>query len=428
MRPVMPSMDREFIVGRIDGITAGNAMQLVDRAMAAERNGVYGKLVSSPFGPESGEGTITNKGGSWKQWLANGQLMNVYPSWFYLHGLFGTLQTPHATAVTHILDPECLTLDVNDKSPQNCVTRLTLDDIIKRLYNEFEGPGTPSGVIPRPDNTLVYLGYLDGFSSVDSFDSLLNWRDSDSCNTLCDPADVACKAASTDTYREIDTRCVRVADGFIGYNKRSYPLGLMFGSPTGWTTELAVGTNQWLQNTSGGVSLREPQVRADTGFDDRYSLWFENSQQRPVASCYASGDDLLQPPQAPCISNERIVLNQQVPITERAVNLAAPQVITVRFKYRALDLNRNVPLQVRLLVHESVYGDTILSSNQIDYLKTHGRDPGCAAYPGRRYQLGRCRGDIHPRSRTAPAPGVSVRWTQDSHRESGCFRGPAGSR
>lgn len=371
MRTVAPVQDREFIVGRIDGITAGNAMQLVDRAITAERNGVYGKLVSTKFG--SLTGAVNSFGAYWKQWLTGGQLQTVYPSWHYLHGLFGELQTPNTTAVTHTLDPECLTNDASGISPQDCVTRLTeggtLNGIVVSSAND-PPPGTYNGVIPRPDHSLVYQGYIDGATSVLDFGSLLNWRDSDSCSTLCAAADTACKAASTDVYREIDTRCVRVADGFMGYNMNSWPVGSMYGSPTGWYVDVGQGTSDWYSNTSANQSFRAPKVRDYTGFDDSYSLWFENSQQLPTARCYASGDDLQLLPQASCSSAERVMVTQRVNIAEQAVNLTAPQVITVRFKYRALNLTQDLQLHVRLLVHESVYSDssvTIAGVNQINY-------------------------------------------------------------
>ncbi|MEZ5541727.1 MAG: hypothetical protein R3F42_06760 [Pseudomonadota bacterium] len=368
MRTIVPARDREFIVGRIDGITADNAKQLVDRALAAERNGIYGKLVSSRFGKLA---SATNASGAyWKQWLPGGQYRTVYPSWQYLHGLFGDLLTPDTLAVTHRLNPQCLTHDGDGISPQDCVTRLTEN---APLTGNSPGPGTPWGAIPRADRALVYQGYADGFSSQYSFDTMLNWRVNDSCATLCDPADQLCRALSTDAFREIDTRCVRVADGFMGYNLQSFPLGLMYGSPTGWSVDVATGADRWNHISSGSISFREPRVREDTGFDDNNSIWFEDARQLPGARCYAGGDDLGQPPQGACATGNKILISQIVPVPEQALNPAAPQVVTVRFRYRALNLNRDLPLQAWLLVHESEYSDanvTITADNQIDYLRT----------------------------------------------------------
>jgi hypothetical protein len=368
MRIVQPDLDREFIVGRIDGITPQNAMQLIDRTVAAERAGIYGKLVSSMFTSMYVRLNNNGAGAYWKEWLTGRGVTTVYPSWHYLHGLFGALQLPSGTAVTHVTDPLCVINDpVTQVLPQDCVTRLT--GIYPNGGNNV-GPGMYGSVIPRPDQTLVYQGQFGGFSSVGNFQSLLNWRDTANCNTLCAAGDAACKAASVDNYKEIDTRCVRVADGFIGYNFGSYPAGIMYGSPTGWFVSIARGSNVWDQNSNGGTSFRAPKVRDDMGYDDTNSLWFDLPEQVPGATCYTSGDDVQQAPAAACDSADRILIDQIVPIAEQAVNTASPQVITVRFKYRALNLDRAMPLQVHLFVHESQYSDssiTIPYLNEVDY-------------------------------------------------------------
>jgi hypothetical protein len=121
MRTVVPSDDLEFIVGRIDGIAPENARQLVDRAIAAERNGIYGKLVSSRFGISAGN--VNANGAYWKQWVPGGSLLTVYPSGDYLHGLFGQYESLSATAITHVANPACKPNDPNNTLPQDCVVR-----------------------------------------------------------------------------------------------------------------------------------------------------------------------------------------------------------------------------------------------------------------------------------------------------------------
>jgi hypothetical protein len=372
MRIVQPDHDGEFIVGRIDGITPQNAMQLVDRTLAAEHNGIYGKLISSMFTNRYMRLNNNGAGAYWKQWLPGGGVQTVYPSWHYLHGLFGELQLPYQTAITHVTNPACVTNDpVTHVLPQECVTRLT--GVYTNGGND-EGPGTPGSVIPQPDETLVYQGAGNGFSSVRDFQTLLNWRDTDSCNTLCAAGDAACKAASVDPYQEIDTRCVRLADGFIGYNFGSYPLGLMYGSPSSWYVNLDAGADRWNTNSNASISYRAPRVRDDMGYDDNYSLWFDLPEQRPGATCYATGDDLQKAPPSACDSSDRILVDNRISIAPQTVNTATPQVITVRFKYRGLKLDRTVPLLVRMFIHESVYSDatvTIGGGNEIDYGSTN---------------------------------------------------------
>ena len=361
MRTVIPSVDAEFIVGRIDGITQKNARQLVDRAIAAERDGIYGKYVGSRFGMLAS--LINADGAYWKQWLPGAALLTVYPSWQYLHGLFGELQTLSTLAVTHAINPGCAPVSPYKLLPQDCVTRSAASGTVN-------SPGSPIGAIPRPDRSLVYQGSNNGFSSQVDFNSVLNWRDSDSCNTLCAPADAACKAASTDAYREIDTRCVKVANGFMGYNFGSFPVGLMAGSPTAWYGDNRFESDRWFSKGGFGNYWRLPEVRKNTGFDDNYSLWFRNPDRLAAGHCYTTGDDLKGVPSGNCNSDIQINITQTLTIAEQAIDLASPQTVTVRFKYRALDLNKNLNLMVRLFVHETVYQDasvTILNTNQIDY-------------------------------------------------------------
>ncbi len=165
------------------------------------------------------------EGAYWKSWLPTGGIATVYPSWRYLHGLFGDFQSLAGLAVRHIANPECLSYDSNGKVPGECVTAVNRGGYRDSFPIGDEPPGTPWGRIPAPDNALVYQGYVDTFSVNHDFNHLLNWRDNASCNTLCSPGDAACKAASTDAYKEIDTRCVRVAEGFMGYQFSSYPAG-----------------------------------------------------------------------------------------------------------------------------------------------------------------------------------------------------------
>ena len=365
MRTVAPAIDGEFVVGRIDGVNATRAKAIVDRAIIAENDGIYGKLYGSKFGPEVN--LSGNEGAYWKQWLPNGALRAIYPDWKYLHSLFGQLQTPAKIAVRHDLNPECLTYDATGKVPQDCVTRLTSGAMAPETAND-DPPGSAQGRMPRADYALVYQGYQDGFSSVKSFSDLLNWRETENCSTLCAADDALCRDVSTDAYKEIDTRCVRVADGFMGYNFVSYPVGMMAAWPTGWHQSVR---NIEFFNTGGAhYYMWPPEVREDAGFDDNYSLWYRNKDQKEQATCYTANDDLRSGPTGSCNQQKRVNINQTVVFPRRAIDLAKPQNIIIRFKYRALDLNKALSLKVRLFVHEAVYEGVSFSipqTNQVDY-------------------------------------------------------------
>jgi hypothetical protein len=144
----------------------------------------------------------------------------------------------------------------------------------------------------------------------------------------------------------------------------------MSGSPTGWYVNVGSKTDQWFTNTSGSRSYRAPEVRDDLGFNDNYSLWFGGAELLSGAKCYTASDDLQLPPPSSCANADRFLIDQLIPLAEQALDTVTPQVVRVRFKFRALNLKSSFPLKVRLFVHESPYTDasvTILAKDQIDY-------------------------------------------------------------
>jgi hypothetical protein len=218
----------------------------------------------------------------------------------------------------------------------------------------YPAPGTASSRQPNPVDALGYQGWLDGQQTLGSFNALLNWRKDAQCTvTLCaeaaDPA--ACRAASTDSLHELNTDCVGVADGFMGYNHSSYPLSYLAVWPTGWNT-----------TGSGDVDrLAFPEVRSDSGFDDSFSLWFRNTDQVEEPRCYASSDFTAAPDQ-PCVDARRVVLSQTVPLAPRTLDANNPPTYRVKFRYRYNDLNTPVTLNLGFSVHETGAGNA-----QVDY-------------------------------------------------------------
>jgi hypothetical protein len=355
MRTIEPINDQELIVGRIDGVDTEGAKRLVDRAINAEMNGIFGKLYGNKFGGAAAKGN--SEGAYWKSWLPNGQVEDVYPSPNYLHGLFGELQSPTGTAVRHTINSECISLDVTGRIPKECVTAVNPGAFAGSTIRGDLAPGTPEGIIPSPDNALVHQGYFDTFSSLPKFAHLLNWRDSESCNTLCaDAVDVlACKDASTDAYKEIDTRCVRVAEGYMGYTFNSYPVGMMASWPTGWFQSVNYNLERYDLTGSAPYYFWQPEVRDDVGDDDNYSLWYRNVDNDPSAACYTDLVDYEALPSKACNLEKRINFNQRIDIPERLVDLDNPQKITVRFKYRAINLNKSVNVSARLILRGTEY-------------------------------------------------------------------------
>ena len=138
--------------------------------------------------------------------------------------------------------------------------------------------------------------------------------------------------------------------------------------PTGWFQ--STKNTRFYTTGSQNYYMWPPVIRDDVGFDDNYSLWYLNNDQKSTASCYTDNDDLQGEPSGSCAQDKRININQRVTFPQRAIDLTRPQKIIIRFKYRALDINKALLLRIRLFVLEAVYEDqsiSISTGDQIDY-------------------------------------------------------------
>ena len=217
----------------------------------------------------------------------------------------------------------------------------------------YPAPGNAASRQPNPVDALGYQGWLDGQQTVGSFAALLNWRKDEQCTvTLCadavDPA--ACRAASTDSLRELNTDCVGVADGFMGYNHSSYPLSYLTVWPTGWNTAGSGDVDQ----------LAFPEVRSDSGFDDSFSLWFRNTDQVADPRCYAASDFTLPPVR-------RVRMRVSCSWARASSSATHPLIATTlpltrsACRYQGLNISQVTPLRVTcLLVHETGAGATLI--------------------------------------------------------------------
>ena len=341
MRIVDPAVDQELIIGRLDGITLESAMAVIDRTLAAEANGLYGKIYSyTGYAPLNGR-----NGMRWKDYSA-GQA-SIYDGagdpWRYQLGIFGE-QDPQCSMYsdpTHYLNFGQNTAE--GKAPQSCTLKLASG---VNGAND-PPPARAASRMPLADDAMLYLGNLDGQPTTGNFTEFLNWRRNASCtSTLCEnlPAaeQAACRAASIDVYREIDTRCVGVADGFIGYNFQSFPVSFFHISPTGWDT-----------GNAEGFQVGRAEVREDEGDGDSFSLWFRNTGEVAAPACFSSSAAIGQAPDVACDAVQRVQLGQIYRFASvQTSDPAAPDQFRLRFRYRAQGLSRNIVLQAYLRVWE----------------------------------------------------------------------------
>ena len=349
MREVIPAVDHELIVGRIDGIDLDSAKALVDRALDREQNGIYGKHYGSTNLFRWADGGFSGPA--------------IYPppgtsslfGWRYHLGLFGEAR---AECIDYLDQPGSTAAG---KSPTYCVVQLNEDSDVTGA--RYPAPGRAGSRQPMAFDALIYQGYLDGQSTVGSFASLMNWRKDESCTvTLCaDAADPpACRAASIDPFREINTDCVGVAPGFIGYNHQSYPASYLAIWPTDWFQTTA--TTAWNNQGGGDINkLAFPEIREDEGFDDTQSLWFRNTDQVADPKCFPASD-FSAPPSVECLDERLVVLSQQIPLSPQTIDTLDPQRYRVNFRYKTEEITQTAPIRVRFGVHE-VTGANV----QVDY-------------------------------------------------------------
>lgn len=328
MRIVDPQHDGELIVGRLEGVTLDTTKALIDRIMDAENNGIYGKNYGSKFGAYSSHAR-------WYDYSTNKYVYGTSDrgatadSWRYQFGMFGESR------------PECFDYlnfsrnSASGKAPQDCFVRFS-----------DSPPGQSSSRTPIVDDALVYLGQLHGQSSGGgSFNTVLNWvRDANCSVKLCenaaDPA--SCRAQSTDVFKEINTQCVGVADGFMGYNYQSFPVAAMTLWPTGYIGSGSGGTN-------GEIAF--PEVRSDIGQDDTYSLWFRNTDTVASPLCYSSSD-FTAAADAACRDGYYMAMYPKVTIASQAVDPVTPQQYRVNFWYKGENITNTALVRVRIRVYE----------------------------------------------------------------------------
>ena len=338
MRIVNPPIDKEYIIGRIDGVDLASAKALVDRAIRVEANGLYGKLYGSTFGSTGGESKWTNYATTQPIYLPADNSQNY---WRYAFGLFGENRPECSNYVSNYLS---FSQGVpNGKTPNYCLAQFNL--------------GTPNDAIaglsysrqPIAVDAMVYFGSLDGQGVEGGFPTLLNWRKNDSCTvTLCDNAldPVACRSASVDPFKEIDTACVGVADGFIGYNFQSFPVSVLGIWPTGW------GPTDVDRNDV-------PEIKNTDGQNGTYSAWFSQPDDGINPSCYAYdkvnntlGSSSL------CPSRQWVGLRQVIPIPSPLTP------ISYRFSFYLKGGSSTISTTLSSSVRASYYKDPANSAPQ----------------------------------------------------------------
>lgn len=349
---------------RVDGLDLASAKRLLDRAMDIEKSGWFGNLISAATKNDFGNGPGNSRfaksdyhpitttkvhseelaapysgdtNGLFSDGIA-GYPLEGYHHWRYQFGLFSetdldcTGNTSSGSSTNFYLNNSPST--TTGKAPEKCKVKLEKGNGANPAYGEIPA-GNSTSRIPTPINAIVYLGHLDGQPSLGSssnFNAIKNWKKSSQCTAqLCKDASdaAACRAASTDIYQELDTRCVGVADGFIGHNFQSWPLSYFTSWPTGWHP-LSRSNSATNSEIGGGDSfIAYPLVRTDTGDGDSNSVWFAAHDKSGTTQCLQS--DLATT--TSCQDLNRIVIGQAISTN---ATISASKYYRVSLSYRSL--------------------------------------------------------------------------------------------
>ncbi|MDH5181657.1 MAG: TIGR03790 family protein [Gammaproteobacteria bacterium] len=362
MRKVNPAVDLEYIIGRIDGLDLTSAKALIDRAIEVEKNGWYGKLYGSTFGAIAGRSVFMN-------YETNKPIYGDFNNgWRYALGLFGENrpECSNYTSPNHYFAyPQN---HPQGKAPAHCLAQFNKGNPNENMQ------GHSSSRSPIVGDALAYIGSLDGQTVIGGFNTLLNWRKDASCTvTLCkDAADpAACRAASTDPYREINTECVGVAPGFIGYNFQSYPVAIMAGWPTSWAPRSTDQNNP-------------PLILDNDAAEGASSVWFSNADEVDQPTCYVYNNGNFDGTQQSCRAGNRVGLQQT--INQQSTDPLNPSTYTLAYQLKSRGIEKPSFVIAYLLFNypkeKNIPCPTGLSGSQAGTVCTYSAAKGVNLKPG----------------------------------------------
>ena len=162
----------------------------------------------------------------------------------------------------------------------NCRAGATYDGRVPALQST-----TPLAI-----NVGIYSGNNHSGNNHTAFNGsltrMLNWRKTDEpCTPLCRDLPIAeqaeCRLASTDHYKEINTSCVGTALGFLGWQRRSYPVQYMGFFPPKFTTSSTGSTAK-----VAPMRIEANDAYRESGkFSDDYYLRFGGNTKPSTSRC-----------------------------------------------------------------------------------------------------------------------------------------------
>jgi len=307
--PLAPAVLGWAAYGQIEATTFDRTRALIDRTLAAERDGFRGTVVV-----EDGSSTILFQ---------------------YLIELTGGFADECVDYLTHT--PFVFGAPESSWPHERCRVGTTGSTVGSAPSGSI--PGELGTTIPNPVGVGLFLGANPGPNTqtgFDGFDVMRRWhRAEPTCTELCDDHGtreeiLACRERSLDLFGELDTDCVGAAPGFLAYQTRSWPVQYMGFFPNGWMPTETGSSEKDAPRIMHGDAYR------DTRFTDDVYVRFGGADfEDDVPAATAPRCRLEDGTTRPC--PERVVTSfgVRVPIDPPLPFIGGQRTFTVRMRYRS---------------------------------------------------------------------------------------------
>ena len=304
VREINTSLDKIVAFGRIEAMNKERTKSLIDRTLQAEREGFYGNFLVEQAPPTgyilSEEHLVAN--------ISQSSMLQLTPWLFFQLGSGSNTNCDYISS-NGIWNPNSCRLGVN-------------------LNGDV--PGEPGGNVNYSIDAGIFIGNWaqnNSHNAFDGFTNMIKWRKaSATCIPLCKdaPDPVSCRANSKDYFKEINTDCVGVANGFIGWQSRSWPVQYYGFWPPGWIH---------LSGGNGAYEKTPPRVLQgdsfkNSKFTDNYYLHYGADDAKANPECVLANGTVISCEERVCV-NLRQGFHYSAPFyTESGKNY------TLRFRHR----------------------------------------------------------------------------------------------
>jgi hypothetical protein len=340
--PLAPAKHYALAYGRVEATTWARTKDLIDRTIQAENKGINGNAftthttfteddISVGTGAEDRQGEPRDYA---ENLLSDDVISETKHQGFwgarYLEDAFGAVEEDCFDYLTGA------PFEFEDPSnswarSRDCRVGETTTPMEDALNSGI--PGEEDTTVPYPTDAVFYAGQTaanKNHSAFNNFETMIRWRkgsDPESCVAVCSNFQNAqsrqnCRQNSTDVFNEINTECVGVADGFMAYQKRSYPVQFMGFYPKGWRTDPLGRRAKTIPETLTGDAFQNARFT-----DDRFIRFGEKNLRSSKETCLDRHGNEIQ-------CKQDVLPNLRKTLEFPTVSVPGPKTFKIKFRYR----------------------------------------------------------------------------------------------